>query len=203
MSRALSPSNGGCDFPIDPQASALTQPIFWTPQVDPGAIIFAVGPPPEGSSITGEMLRLRAIIQHGRDLLRLELRGERYDILLVEPDAQGPLGIHIIFDDLMPDRKTTLERFWNAMAGKRVPHDPRLTPQRHQRARQMLRAIDARFVGSTYRDIAEVLFPNHEHDPAKWGDSPFRVMMSRLVRDGMAFVRGGYRTLLRRPRRHR
>ncbi|MDF3811238.1 MULTISPECIES: DUF2285 domain-containing protein [Rhodopseudomonas] len=149
------------------------------------------------------MLRLHATLQHGADLLRLELRGERYDIMLVDPDARGPLGVHVIFDDLTPDRKTTLERFWKAMAGKRVPRDPRLTLQRHQRARQMLRVVDARGMGATYREIAEVIFPNHTHDAAKWVDSPFRVAMNRLVRDGTAFVRGGYRTLLRRPRRAR
>lgn len=149
------------------------------------------------------MLRLRATLEHGPDLLRLELRGERYDITLVDPDARAPLGVHVIYDDLTLDRGTTLERFWKAMAGQRVPRDPRLTPQRHKRARQMLRVIDARGVGSTYRDIAEVIFPNHIHDAAKWVDSPFRVAVNRLVRDGAAIVRGGYRTLLRRPRRSR
>ena len=102
-----------------------------------------------------------------------------------------------MFDELTPDRLTAVERLWHAMFGKRVPPDPRLTPQRRQRARQMLRAIDARASGAIYRTVAEHLFPQHKIDAASWVGDPIREITIRLARDGMKLVRGGYRTLLR------
>lgn len=165
--------------------------------------MFAPGPRPDGFFITADELRLHTIFQHDPKLLRLEIRGEQYDVTLTEPLDERALGAFVMFDDITPDRQTALSRFWSAIKGKRVPHDPRITPQRQQRARLMLRVVDARAEGATHRQIAEAIFPNHEHDPAKWVESPFRVAMNRLARDGMAFVRGGYRKLLRRPRRSR
>ena len=67
----------------------------------------------------------------------------------------------------------------------------------------MLRVFDARGAGASYRKIAEQIFPNLNHDTATWDENPVRVTIARLVRDGMAYVRGGYRTLLCRPRRSR
>lgn len=109
----------------------------------------------------------------------------------------------VIFDELTPDRLTAVERLWRAMFGKRVAPDPRMTPQRRQRARQMLRTVDARQAGVIYRVVAEHLFPQHKIDAASWVGDPIREITIRLARDGMKLVRGGYRTLLRRPRRDR
>ncbi|WP_271199518.1 DUF2285 domain-containing protein [Methylopila turkensis] len=108
-----------------------------------------------------------------------------------------------MFDELTLDRLIAIERLWQAMFGKRVPPDPRLTPQRRHRARLMLRVFDARLASASYRKIAEQIFPNLKHDAATWVESPVRITIARLVRDGMSYVRGGYRTLLRRPRRSR
>ena len=72
-----------------------------------------------------------------------------------------------------------------------------------ERARQMLRAVDARNAGAIYRTIAEHLFPQHQIDTASWVGHPIRETTIRLARDGMKLVRGGYRALLRRPRRER
>lgn len=43
----------GCDFAADPRTSALIQPIFWTPQVDPATLPFTDGPTlPKGLAFT-------------------------------------------------------------------------------------------------------------------------------------------------------
>ncbi|ETI60088.1 hypothetical protein C100_19930 [Sphingobium sp. C100] len=198
------PSNGGCDFVADPRNSALIQPIFWTPQTDPATLPFASGPSPAGEiRLRAENLRTHAILEHDPGLIRLALRGEPHDVALVDVDDARPLGAFVMFDELTPDRLTAVERLWHAMFGKRVPPDPRMTLQRRQRARQMLRAVDARESGAIYRTVAEHLFPQHKIDAASWVGDPIREITIRLARDGMKLVRGGYRTLLRRPRRDR
>ncbi|WP_312889842.1 DUF2285 domain-containing protein [Rhizobium laguerreae] len=180
------------------------QPIFWTPQTDPATLPFVGGPSPAGDlSVRVEDLHAHAIIEHDAAPIRLALRGEPYDITLADIDDSRALGAFILFDDLTPDRLTAVERIWQAMFGKRVPPDPRMTAQRRQRARQMLRAVDARESGAVYRVVAEHLFPQHKIDAASWVGDPIREITIRLARDGMKLVRGGYRTLLRRPRRER
>lgn len=162
------------------------------------------GPSPAGDlSVRVDDLYGHAIERNDAGLIRLALRGEPYDITLADADASRALGAFIMFDELTPDRLIAIERLWHAMFGKRVPPDPRLTPQRRRRARLMLRVFDARRTGASYRKIAEHIFPNLNHDAATWDENPVRVTIARLVRDGMAYVRGGYRTLLCRPRRSR
>jgi hypothetical protein len=198
------PNNGGCDFVADPRNSALIQPIFWTPQTDPATLPFTAGPIPAGDLLLrAEDLRAHTIIEHDPGLIRLALRGESHDVALFNVDDARPLGAFVMFDELTPDRLTAIERLWHAMFGKRVPPDPRMTLQRRQRARQMLRAVDARESGAIYRTVAEHLFPQHKIDAASWVGDPIREITIRLARDGMKLVRGGYRTLLRRPRRDR
>lgn len=162
------------------------------------------GPIPAGGfSVQVEDLHASAHFEHDAGVVRLAIDGELYDVSLTDPGHRRPLAALVPFDELTPDRLAAIERLWRAMVGKRVPADPRLTPQRRRRARQMLRAVDARHAGATYRAIAEHLFPRHESDAASWVGSAIRETTIRLSRDGMNLVRGGYRTLLRRPRRDR
>lgn len=199
-----SPNNGGCDFVADPRNSALIQPIFWTPQTDPATLPFTAGPSPAGDiSVRADDLHTHAIVAHDAALIRLALRGEPYDVALADADDGRPLGAFVMFDELTLDRLIAIERLWHAMFGKRVPPDPRITPHRRHRARLMLRVFDARAAGASYRKIAAQIFPNLKHDAATWDENPVRVTIARLSRDGMSYVRGGYRTLLRRPRRSR
>lgn len=154
-------------------------------------------------SVHVDDLHAHAVIEHGAALIRLALRGEPYDVVLADAESSRPLGAFVMFDELTLDRLIAVERLWQAMFGKRVPPDPRLTPQRRHRARLMLRVFDARLASASYRKIAEQIFPNLKHDAATWVESPVRITIARLARDGMSYVRGGYRTLLRRPRRSR
>ena len=198
------PNNGGCDFVADPRNSALIQPIFWSPQTDPATLLFTAGPNSAGGlSVCVDDLRAHSIVERDAALVRFALRGEPYDVALADLDDARPLGAFVMFDEMTLDRLTAIERFWHAMFGKRVSADPRVTPQRRHRARQMLRVVDARESGATYRAVAERLFPQHENDAATWVGSAIRETTIRLARDGMKLVRGGYRSLLRRPRRDR
>ena len=197
------PPNGGCDFVADPRNSALIQPIFWTPQVDPAAIILTTGPAPDGPPFAAEDVHAHVILQYDEALVRLEMRRESFDVALTALSSRQALAALLILDDLLPDRLTALARFWAAIKNRRAPADPRVTPQRQRRARLMLRVVDARVAGASYRQIAAQLFPNLKHDSATWVENPVRETTVRLARDGLAFVRGGYRKILRLPRRSR
>ena len=197
------PPNGVCDFVADPRNSALIQPIFWTPQVDPAAIILTTGPAPDGPPFTAEDVHAHVILQYDEALVRLEMRRESFDVALTALSSRQALAALLILDDLLPDRLTALARFWAAIKNRRAPADPRVTPQRQRRARLMLRVVDARVAGASYRQIAAQLFPNLKHDSATWVENPVRETTVRLARDGLAFVRGGYRKILRLPRRSR
>ena len=197
------PPNGGCDFVADPRNSALIQPIFWTPQVDPAAIILTTGPAPDGPPFTAEDVHAHVILQYDEALVRLEMRRESFDVALTALSSRQALAALLILDDLLPDRLTALARFWAAIKNRRALADPRVTPQRQRRARLMLRVVDARVAGATYRQIAAQLFPNLKHDSETWVENPVRETTVRLARDGLAFVRGGYRKILRLPRRSR
>ena len=197
------PPNGGCDFVADPRNSALIQPIFWTPQVDPAAIILTTGPAPDGPPFTAEDVHAHVILQYDEALVRLEMRRESFDVALTALSSRQALAALLILDDLLPDRLTALARFWAAIKNRRAPADPRVTPQRQRRARLMLRVVDARVAGASYRQIAAQLFPNLKHDSETWVENPVRETTVRLARDGLAFVGGGYRRILRLPRRSR
>jgi hypothetical protein len=55
--------------------------------------------------------------------------------------------------------------------------------------------------GSTYRDIAEVLFDASRISERDWRTHDLRNRTIRLVQTGLALIRGGYRALLRPPSR--
>jgi hypothetical protein len=161
------------------------------------------GPAPGAMSLTIADLRPLIILRHTANLVRLDIRGDRYDVDLADPDDRRPLSALTVLDALTPDRLAILERFWSGLAGKRVPTDHRVTHQRRARARQMLRAIDADAANATYRGIASQLFPQHPTEPGDWVGSAVRETVIRLARDGRDLVRGGYLGLMRRPRRRR
>ena len=61
-----------------------------------------------------------------------------------------------------------------------------------------LRALDARLHGESYRAIAEVLL-GFEGTKEDWEVDPRKNKVRRLVANGIAMMRGGYRLLLHYP----
>lgn len=112
-----------------------------------------------------------------------------------------PTAAIIVLDDATPDRLEALARYWRGLRAPPAPPDPRVTPQRRHRLGQMLRAVDARIERESYRAIATVLFPEHHIEAASWAGDALRETTIRLARDGMKLVHGGYRGLLKRPRK--
>ena len=122
---------------------------------------------------------------------------------MAEPgaDPSAPVGLVIAIGSDTDDRIETVSRFWSALQKNKPREDPRATPQRRHRLRQMLRAIDAWMEAVPYRRIAAVLFPDDDIEARSWVGNPVRETTIRLVRDGKSLVNGGYRALLRRSRR--
>lgn len=116
-------------------------------------------------------------------------------------DVLTPLAAVVLLDNETPDRLEALARYWRCLRRLPAAPDPRLTPQRLQRLRQMLRAVDARLERENYRAIAMALFPRHHIEAASWAGDALRETTIRLARDGMKLVKGGYRDLMKRPRK--
>ena len=76
-----------------------------------------------------------------------------------------------------------------------------LSLNRRRRLALALRALDARMEGATYREIAEVMFPNERVSERDWRTHDLRNRIIRLAQTGFGLMRGGYRALLRPPTR--
>ncbi len=106
------------------------------------------------------------------------------------------------FDDAFDIRVHSARRLWRALNGRSAgPAFHQLSRQRRQRLALALRALDARNEGATYRTIAEGLFGAKRIPERAWKTHDLRNRTIRLVRSGLALMRGGYRELLRLSRR--
>lgn len=105
-------------------------------------------------------------------------------------------------DNSFEARAHAATRLWRAMNGRAPgPAFHRLSKQRRERLCTALRAAAAYFAGATYRSIAEALFGEKRIPDNAWKTDHLRSRTIRLVKSGLAFVRGGYRKLLGSKRR--
>lgn len=116
-------------------------------------------------------------------------------------EALAAYRIVLPLDRLFELRAEAVLRFWRALLGrplgKRLHDIPRQTRERHI---LILRALDARADGTSYRAIAEALL-GFRGSKADWESDPRKNQTRRLVADGLRTVRGGYRDLLHYPLR--
>ncbi|MFG3591057.1 DUF2285 domain-containing protein [Bradyrhizobium sp. RDI18] len=117
------------------------------------------------------------------------------------PAADAPQAIELPLDSSFELRAQAAQSLWRTLSG-RSPCLPLsgLPPQRRQRFALVLRALDGRNEGKTYRAIAEGLFGKKRIPERAWTTHDLRNRTIRLVQRGLALMRGGYRELLR-PRR--
>lgn len=105
-------------------------------------------------------------------------------------------------DSSFEARAHAATRLWRAMNGRAPgPAFHRLSKQRRERLCAALRAVAAHFAGANYRSIAEALFGEKRIPDRAWKTDHLRSRTIRLVKSGLAFVRGGYRELLRAKRK--
>lgn len=124
---------------------------------------------------------------------RLWLRG-------VRPGA--PMAALVPLDDDVLLRITGLLRLRRRLDGRPAGPVPRawtITARLRQRLVPMVRALDGHLAGASYREIAQALYaPGAIGDG--WKTSSRRGQTIRLVKDGLATMKGGYRKLLHSSR---
>lgn len=137
----------------------------------------------------------------GRHVVVADAAGE-HRLWLRDPTPGKPLAAIVPLDKDFVTRIASLLRFHRRLLGRTPGPLPRgwpLTAYRLARLDLMLRALDLRQDGATYRQIAAAL--GRDKDTAlpaiEWKVSAARSFAVRLVRDAKAFVNGDYRKLLR------
>jgi hypothetical protein len=115
------------------------------------------------------------------------------------PGTKTAYVVILPLDTLLEHRAEAVLRFWRALTGRAIgKHHHALPVQTRDRHILILRALDGRTDGASYRKIAETLLGFHGNK-ADWESDPRKNQARRLVADGRHYVRGGYRELLHYP----
>ncbi|WHO37793.1 DUF2285 domain-containing protein [Sphingobium sp. AP49] len=137
----------------------------------------------------------------GRHIVVADAAGE-HRLWLRDATPGRPLAAVIPLDKDFLTRIASLLRFHRRLLGRRAGPLPRgwpLTAYRLARLDLILRALDLRHDGATYRQIATALGRDEAArlSASDWKMSASRSFVVRLVRDGIAMMNGDYRKLLR------
>jgi hypothetical protein len=127
------------------------------------------------------------------DYLILGARRREHRLWLPRPPAPGAA-----LSALIPIDKSTVTRSAATLHFLRHIDGSSASAQQidDKRISEMLRALDGRLAKASYRDIAQQLFGHERLNREPWKTSSIRAATIRLVRGGIALMRGGYRKLL-------
>ena len=195
--------NGGCLFAADPEQAFDRQSIFWAPEALSTVLsLRQFGAASDGGQYALDWTSLAAgEFRRGPDGWHgvVALAGASHRLYLPAIPPKGvPLSIELPLDANSDIRLQAAHRFWCAIDGRRLGPSPlALSPQRRRRFVLMMRALDAWLAGHRYREIAEGLFGRERVRGRSWKDHDLRSLTIRLVKNGIALMRGGYRALLR------
>ncbi|WP_315810678.1 DUF2285 domain-containing protein [Bradyrhizobium sp. SZCCHNR3107] len=117
------------------------------------------------------------------------------------PGTKTAYVVILPVDALLEHRAEAVLRFWRTLTGR--PNGERhhaLPAQTRDRHILILRALDGRTDGASYRKIAEALL-GFRGNKTDWESDPRKNQTRRLVADGTHYMRGGYRELLHYPTR--
>ena len=122
--------------------------------------------------------------------------------LPVIPEGDSLFAVELRLDASFDIRLQAAHRFLSAIEGRRLGTPPLALPrQRRQRFILTIRALDAWLQGHSYREstIRSAAIPGFSAPILSANDLRSRII--RLVQNGLAMMRGGYRALLRPPLR--
>lgn len=202
-----SPNAGGCDFPADPHQIADRASLFWLPELSPDAIELRQGAvraddpaamPVDLTSLANLDMRV-AMDGAWHGLWRLADAAHQFWFNDAPSIIATSYVVMLPLDALTELRAEAVIRFWRALAGRSPgPRHFDLPLQTRSRHILILRALDGRSDGASYRKIAEILLGFHGRK-ADWESDPRKNQVRRLVADGLHYEHGGYRDLLRYP----
>lgn len=127
----------------------------------------------------------------------LLLRSGLQVLLSPGADLTGPLAAILPLDADFPARLAAIDALHRLLTSASPPADP-LSLQRRRRLKRMLRALDGRAAGATYREVAGHVLGETFTDSSAWRTSAVRDVAIRLCRGAARLVRGGYLALLRK-----
>ncbi len=194
----MCPSNGGCAFPVSPDAGPGNCPALWRPDLL-GSVVLASIRDFRGilPTLPGR-IRVDETLPDGRYIILDDVGGRHR--LWLQPNASNPaLTFHLPMDrsfDMRSDATTRFTRRCRGLkAGTRSPSLPSAF-QRH-RLTLMIRLADAEATGASLRDLARIVAPAMPAmSAAAWKASSERRHIQRLRRETAAMIAGGYRALL-------
>jgi hypothetical protein len=178
--------------------------VFWSAEADTSAVLLAqmLIVLPTAGNLYSELREPAARADEDGTHFLFDAGGRTIRLVRLAGVPPGvPLVALVPLDADGHDRTVAIDRLLRALQGRTVPDDRRLTPQQKRRQRHMLQATDGRMNGATYREIAGVIFGVDRVASEHWKTSALRDATTALVKDGLAMIAGGYRTLLRHRRR--
>jgi len=180
--------------------------VAWRPELTAVTVILDAAPDGFETAAQVDPRALGALLadqagMEGRHVIVADAAGE-HRLWLRDPAPGQPLAAVIPLDKDFITRIASLLRFHRRLLGRAAGPLPRgwpLTAYRLARLDLMLRALDLRDGGATYREIAVALGRDEAArlSASDWKMSASRSFVVRLVRDGIALMNGDYRKLLR------
>lgn len=199
-------SRGAGGYPFATAPDDLSEPVVWRSELTAVTVILDAAPEGFATAAPVDPRALGALLADlagidGRHVIVADAAGE-HRLWLRDPTPGRPLAAVIPLDKDFPTRIANLLRFHRRLLGRAAGPLPRgwpLTAYRLARLDLMLRALDLRDGGATYREIAIALGRDEAArlSASDWKMSSARSFVVRLVRDGIATMNGDYRKLLR------
>jgi hypothetical protein len=189
----------------DPARSAVQQRVFWLPIVTPFVAAVAPAPQPFVDSLPLEAFPASDLISdQSVHYLAFGPPGLDMQITAISANPTDPIAIILPIDHHLRARIAVAERLWRCIGKGDCEPPGILTSQRRARLVETLRALDGRMAGASIREIASELY-GADRVPAgrEWKSHDLRSRTKRLVGNGFALMRGGYRDLLRPPKADR
>jgi hypothetical protein len=197
LGRAEALRRWGLRFALAPDREAQGAPLFWRAEIAPAHVLLLTVSPLGG--LTAADLALRAAAaREAEDGLHLRFRDGVQVIVPAGTPSDAPLAGTAALDPGLGVRLTGLGALERGLADRGPGPDP-LSPQGRARAVQMLRALDARAAGASYRDVAERVL-GRAVEGGGWRTAPARDVAIRLCRAARRLMGGGYLGLLLRRR---
>jgi hypothetical protein len=193
----------GCSFPADPNLAFNAQSVFWAPEFMPTVLNVA----DTSWKAASPSYRLDLTTLSGNDLRQasdgwhalVRLKGITHRLFFrTRPTKGNPISVELALDADFATQSRAALSLWSALHKRPMGRArPTLTLQRRHRLALVVRALDGRLEGNTYRVVAGVLFGKERASERAWKSNDLRTRTMRLVESGLSLMRGGYRALLR------